>query len=367
MLAQDVEYSIRKKYRQLKVGLLKIRQAYPLNSFPWRRIVPSFVLAVLIVSSSPVASSSSLLKGEKESRFSQLAESKVDNASLPSVPEVEPGVVKGTSTFKTLAEAPLSRNPERIPDSPDLPTLTAKAALFFDLQSGATLFEINPLRKLPPASLTKMMTALVAVESYPLDEEIIVPPECLVLPDSQKIGLIAGETLSARSLLTGLLVFSASDAACALSTHKTTVTDFVAGMNMKAESLGMKETKFANPIGLDETSDDQHYSTAADLLILAKAFLKDEFLRQVVSLPEVLLTSTDGRLSHKLVSTNDLLKSYSGISGIKTGYTLRAGGCFISLFNRGGHEIVGIILGSGDRFGETKTVLEWIYSVYRWR
>lgn len=369
MLAQDVEYSIRKKYRQLKVGYLKIRQDYPLNSLPWRRLVPSFVLVTLIISSSPVASSSSSSSfppsGEKDSRFNQLADE--TPVSVPSYPVTETGAVKGVSTFKDLAETPLAKSPERIPDSPDLPALTAKAALFTDLVSGATLFEINPHQELPPASLTKMMTALVAVESYPLDEEIIVPSECLVLPDSQKIGLVAGETLSARSLLTGLLVFSASDAACALSTHKTTVTEFVSRMNLKAASLGMKNTKFANPIGLDEVSDDQHYSTAGDLLVLTKAFLKDEFLRQVVSLPDVLLTSTDGKYSHKLVSTNELLKSYSGISGVKTGYTSRAGGCFISLFNRGGHEIIGIILGSGDRFGETKAVLEWVYSVYRWR
>ncbi len=237
---------------------------------------------------------------------------------------------------------------------------------FIDSDSATVLFERNPTDKLPPASLTKMMTALVVLDSDQFTSEVTVMPECLNLPDSQKIGLVTGERLTVGHLLSGLLVYSASDAACVLASYRVPMAEFVTLMNKKAESLGMRQTKFDNPVGLDELNGGEHYSTAYDLMVLTKIFLQNPYLRDVVKQPEVTITSVDGSVTHKLSSTNELLKSYQGILGVKTGYTLKAGGCFVSLVKRGEHEVLGVLLGSDDRFGETTSILDWIYAVYRW-
>ncbi len=368
MLLSDYEYLIRRQIRSLKVSLLRVRLSRFWQNLPWLRLVTIPLIGWLVLTFA--ASPGVLGNISVPVRVPEAAAARSPMAY--GLPEAGRGVtpatgeVQGLSTFKSLSQNPTPQPPARIPDSPDLTPIGAKAAYFIDLASGTVLYEKNSTLTLAPASLTKMMTALVVLDSDQLSAEVTMPESCLALPDSQKMGLVANEKLTVGDLLAGLLIYSASDAACALSSYRVPMSDFVVLMNKKAESLGMRQTKFDNPVGLDELNGGEHYSTAVDLALLARNFLQNEYLRDLVKIPEKTVTSLDGKISHKLVSTDELLNSYPGIQGVKTGYTLRAGGCFVSLVKRGEQEVLGVILGSDDRFGETKSVLDWIYSVYRW-
>lgn len=368
MLLSDYEYIIRRQIRSLKVSLLRVKLSRFWLGFPWLRLVTVPIIGWLVLTfrAGPATLDNSFSSG----RFQELAAAQTPATyGLPeAVSQLKPaeGEVQGLSTFKDLSKNPTPQSPVRIPDSPDLPPLGAKAAYFIDLASATVLYEKNPTLALAPASLTKMMTALVVLDSDTISAEVTTPESCLALPYSQKMGLVANEKLTVGDLLAGLLIYSASDAACALASYRGPMSDFVVLMNKKAESLGMHQTKFDNPVGLDELNGGEHYSTAVDLSILARNFLQNGYLRNLVKIPEKTLISLDGKTSHKLVSTDELLNSYPGIIGVKTGYTLKAGGCFVSLVKRGEQEVLGVILGSDDRFGETKSVLDWIYSVYRW-
>lgn len=265
------------------------------------------------------------------------------------------------SSFSEL----LTPSPLRTPDSPEMVELTAKAALFVDLPSSAVLYKKNPDLPFPPASTTKIMTALVALKNFSLDDIVAVPAGCLSLP-GRKMGLEEGEKITVENLLYGLLVSSASDAACSLSRHKgLTTEEFVNSMNEEARRLGASSTHFSNTVGLDEVDGD-HYSTASDLLKITKEALRNETLRRIVATGAINVSSVDKVYWHSLSTTNDLLGTLPGITGVKTGWTEKARGCLVSSYSRGGHEILGVVLGSEDRFGETEAALEWIFRVYRW-
>lgn len=352
MLITDLEYTLKKNLRKVKGKLLRAKQHGVFSRQRLGRFLGALLLASFILGLSP--------EGNLEAAPSRAA-------SVAGTPTVlgAAGQVKGEATFKALAQTS-GRGPQRIPDSPDLGEMTARAALFVDVTSGTVLWERDSQQPLSLASTTKMMTALVALDLYPLAEEVTVPAVCASLAGTQGMSLVIGEKISVENLLTGMLVSSAGDAACALSSHKSTEEEFVKKMNEKAQSLGMTKTHFANPVGNDELDGNGNEGTAADLIILARGFWKNNYLQETVGLTEKTVTSFDGKTVHKLQTTNDLLTSYPGIKGIKTGYTVKAKGCFVSFYDKGGHQILGVLLGSDDRFGETKKVLDWIFAVYRW-
>jgi D-alanyl-D-alanine carboxypeptidase len=375
MLVADLEYSLRKNLRKVRSIFLRARQRGVFSKERWWRFVGAFLLTSFILGLTPAAD----LTVESPSPASSPAVMGITKADAPyaertattagtagqATPPAGGGQVKGESAFKQLSEKS-GRGPWRIPDSPDLGEIAAKAALFVDAESGVTLWEKEPQRPLPLASTTKMMTALVAAVSLPLDEVVTVPAACAALVGTQKMGLLAGEKIRVADLLTGMLVSSAGDAACALSRQAGAEEEFVRKMNEKAQSLGMIQTRFANPVGNDELDGNGNEGTAADLLLLARAFWQNASLREMVALSEKTVVATDGQTEHKLQTTNDLLTRFPGIKGIKTGYTVKAQGCFVSFYERGGHQIFGVLLGSEDRFGETQKVLDWIFAVYRW-
>ena len=243
------------------------------------------------------------------------------------------------------------------------PKITARSAYLLDLQSGFVLYDKNSLRKLPPASTVKVATALVALDNYKLDEVVVVPSTCVLRTGESIMGLQPGEKITVANLLRGLLVASAGDAACALASHhQEGIPTFVAAMNHLAAALKLEKTYFVNPTGSDSTLQ---YSSAQDLTILTKKALEDPFLCEVVKTKEITVSSNDGKYQHYLKTTNELLGKIPGISGVKTGYTVKAKEVFVFYFKGGGREFLGTVMGSSDRFSDTKDLLAWVLSSFR--
>lgn len=230
----------------------------------------------------------------------------------------------------------------------------AQAAYFIDLASGQVLLEKNADVRLPMASTTKLMTALIIIEDYKPNEMVTVPKLSTHEGDAV-VGLIPGDRLTVYNLLQGLLIESGSDAAITLAKYNSgTEADFVAKMNEKATILGLSNTQFTNPVGWDENG---HYSTAHDLTILTKAALTNPTIREIVAKKTAKIVTGSGR-NYILTSTNLLLDGH--FLGAKTGTTYAAGECLASYYRDDEKEIVGAILNSPDRFLETADIVDWI-------
>jgi len=252
--------------------------------------------------------------------------------------------------------------PTLLVGSPSPPKITARSAYLIDLKSGFILYDKNSSRKLPPASTTKIATALVALDDYKLGEVVEVHPSCILRTGESIVGLYSLEKITVRNLLRAMLIASASDAACALARyHRKGVVGFVKEMNKLAANLTLEWTHFVNPSGLDESL---HYSTARDLTTLAKEAIKKRFIREVVKTKKIDVASVDEKHWYSLEATNELLGKMRGILGVKTGQTPKARGVFIFYFKRGERELLGTVMGSKKRFGETKALLKWVLSSF---
>lgn len=254
--------------------------------------------------------------------------------------------------------------PLRLPDSSEMAVLTAQAVLVLDGETGKVLYSKNAQTSLPFASLTKVMTALVSLQRYSLDEKLVTPQACLLELEGQaQMGLLVGEVLQVETLLYGLLLRSASDAACVLARGAQSESEFVLAMNHEARLLGLSETHFTNTVGLDE---EGHYSSASDLLILAQRAMENPIFRKIVGTAE--RNVHDAKVPptrwHDLRSTNVLLEESTGFTGVKTGKTARARECLIASWLWEGREVYGVVLGSEDRFLEMRKLREWVESVY---
>lgn len=242
--------------------------------------------------------------------------------------------------------------------------LSAVSALVVDVSSNKTLYEKNIDEQLQIASLTKIMTAVVVIEEIDDLEKIAVVPQEAVLVQGSKVWLKEGEKISYAHLLYSILIASGNDAATAVAIGVSGSEElFVQKMNEKATMLGMKNTHFANPHGLDNS---ENYSTARDLAILAGYAVKKNFIRSVIDTKEMEFKSASG-VTHKLVSTNKLLGVDPEIKGLKTGSTLGAGESLVALaVNPYGNEIVTVILNSEARFSETQYLKDKIWETYIW-
>lgn len=246
-----------------------------------------------------------------------------------------------------------------------------------DLSSGKILFEkdLDITRNI--ASLTKIMTYLIIRESHDLSTVVMVDPVATKTYGAQ-IDLYGYEQLTLETLLEAILIPSANDAAQALAIFDAgSEAAFVKKMNEKAKVLGLSTAQFYNATGLDieEKSENgaatESYGnkmSARDLMKLTRIALKDDFFRKTVAQKHFYGTSVDEKFFHEKASTNQLLETFVGSKGIKTGYTLLAGQCFINLSeNNSGEEIITIILGSSDRFTETKNLMSWILDSFWWQ
>lgn len=243
----------------------------------------------------------------------------------------------------------------------EVPILSAQAALAVDIVSGMTLFEKNADVKLLPASTTKIVTALVAMEYYPTEKILTVGNVSI---EGQKMNLIYNEKISVNNLLYGLLVYSANDAAEVLAqNYLGGKRGFVFAMNKKAEELSLTNTYFSNPSGLDGNG---HYSTARDLIRVSWVAMENPYFSKIVATKDMIVKSEDGKIAHKLKNINKLLNE-EGILGVKTGWTEEARENLVTYVERDGKKILIALLGSQDRFGETKEVINWIFENYEWK
>lgn len=260
---------------------------------------------------------------------------------------------------------PVSAIPKR-KNTTIIPIIDAEAAAVIDFDSGTVLFEKNSNEKLQIASITKLMTAIIALEQGTLDEQIIVSNKA-ALTEGSKIWLYSGETISLKNLLYAILIHSGNDAAIAIAEHiaeDNEVKTFVDKMNKKAKKLGLLSTHFENPIGFDSP---QNYSTVYDIALLARYTYRNEFIRNAVSKNTMTISSVDGNLTHDLQSTNDLLNSFLNVLGLKTGHTEKAGLCFVSVIeNDNQNKIIIVVLNSPERFNETKMLATWAFRSYIW-
>jgi len=236
------------------------------------------------------------------------------------------------------------------------PSLSAAAALLADAASGQVLFQWNADAPRPPASTTKIMTALLVLERGDLTDTVRVPPDVQVAGTTAN--LVPGETLTLEELLYGLLLPSGNDAARTLALHLTGSEEaFVAAMNARAAALGLTHTRFANPHGLDAPG---HRSTALDLLTLTRETFRYPVFARIVATPSY---SARG---HDWENRNQLLQQYPGADGVKTGTTAEAGECLVASATHDGHRLIAVVLGSNDRYGDAAALLDYGFANYTW-
>lgn len=276
-------------------------------------------------------------------------------------------LVLGTKGFtfiernvKVLAESEKNFTPIPIlTENVGFPIVSAQAALAIDLTSGISLYEKNPDLALLPASTTKIVTALVSLDTYPLDSVLKVGSTRV---EGQKMKLYVGEEMRAEDILYGLLVYSANDAAEALAANYPGGRDeFIAAMNTKAQELSMKNSRFINPTGLDGNT-----ATARDLLRVSEVAMRDPVFAKIVSTKEITVKDVTGKSVHSLRNINELLGVVPGVLGVKTGWTENARENLVTYLERDGHKIMIVVLGSQDRFGETKELIDWIFGNFKW-
>lgn len=292
------------------------------------------------------------------------------NSSMASpLPSVAGSVTEAASIgdFPVVPETRLPLVPVLSGSAP-APEISARAVLVRDRGSGVTIFEKNSAQRLPIASLTKLMTALVVLEHLHEQDEVKITAADVDTPQ-YRTGFVPGEKIAVSELLKAMLVSSANDAAQALArTAAGSVPEFVRFMNAKASVLRMADTSFTNPVGFD---DPGHYSTAADLSRLVEEFLNYPALLEIVKTKSEIISTTDGADHRRLTTTNKLLLKYQEVIGLKTGYTAESKGSLIILVSRdiGGEsaQYYSIILGSASRETETALILDWIKENFIWK
>ena len=236
--------------------------------------------------------------------------------------------------------------------------VSARSAVVLDGDSGAVLWEKNAGEKSLIASTTKIMTALVTLERTDPDEVVTVPQEAAGIEGSS-VYLRAGETLTVRDLLYGMMLQSGNDAATALAVYVSGSEDaFAAEMNRKAQELGLKEIHFANPHGLDS---EENYATAYSLGKLAAAAMKNPEFRKIVS------SKSYSGAGRTFQNHNKLLWSYPGAMGVKTGYTRKAGRILVGCAERNGRRLISVTISDPQDWNDHSRMLDYGFSQYESR
>lgn len=275
--------------------------------------------------------------------------------------------------------------------APAPPGLSARAAYVFDASVGTELYALDPDEPRAPASLTKVATALVVLQRADLDEVVTIVPEDRVDLTESRVGvdgLQPGDRLSVGDLLAGLLIPSGNDAARALARHVGTnllgggepspeaaIAAFVEEMNRLAATMGLKQTRFTNPSGIDDPG--RHYASARDLGRLAARAMENEVFAELVATESMVLPSEILPEGYQINTTNDLLLE-GLVDGIKTGTTPEAGGCLITATEIAGNRVIAVVLGSDvvtdeagvtsspARFQDVRRILDAVADDYRW-
>ncbi len=236
------------------------------------------------------------------------------------------------------------------------PDISARSAIVYDLSSERTLYEKSAKDKMPMASLTKIMTAIIAIENSKNSDKYEVAKENLVGEDN--MGLSSGEILSLEELIYGMMLHSGNDAAETLATNYPGGRGmFIKAMNDKARSLGLLDTHFTNPTGLE--GDGHQYTTAYDLVVITRYAIRSSLFAKITATFDYNIPYTSGHKAFYLENETNLLTSYPGVLGVKTGYTPEAGLCLVTYLNYKGHKIIGVLLGSDNRRQEMKDLLDY--------
>lgn len=239
---------------------------------------------------------------------------------------------------------------------------TARSAVVMEQSTHRVLFSKNPDARLPMASTTKVVTALTVINHADLDETVEIPSEACGVEGSS-VYLRAGEHLTVRELLLGLMLRSGNDCAVALALHVGgTVEAFAEMMNETARENGCNDCNFTNPHGLH---DEAHYTSARDLAVLTCVALNNKEFRDIVSTKTTRISNEGMEYDRILVNKNKLLKTYDGANGVKTGYTKKAGRCFVGSACKNGMEVVAVVLNCGPMFEETADMLDVAFENYR--
>lgn len=246
---------------------------------------------------------------------------------------------------------------------------SAKSAILIEASTGEVIYENNADEKLNPASMTKMMSMLLIIEAIEngtitWDQEVTVSENASSMGGSQ-ILLETGEKMSVEDLFKGVAISSGNDAVVALAeTVAGTEDAFISMMNDKAKELGLKNTNFKTPHGLDEAN---HYSSARDMALIAKELVKHEKVLEFTSVYEdYLRENTDRKIW--LVNTNKLVRFYEGVDGLKTGYTKEAGYCLTATAEKDGMRIIAVVMGEPDsktRNTEVSEMLDYAFAQYK--
>ena len=237
--------------------------------------------------------------------------------------------------------------------------ISARSAILVDANTGRVLWEKAPHRRRPIASTTKIMTATLVLERLPLERLVKVPPAATRTPLVRE-GLRRNERVSAWKLLDGLLIFSGNDDAYALAAATAgSKPRFVNLMNEKARVLGLRSTHFTSVSGV---VDKGNYSTAWDLAALTRYALRDARFRKIVATKIARVKWSAPTFGKVYVNKNQLLRTYRGADGVKTGWTTLAGHCLVASAHRGGRGLIAVLLHSGDPYRDARRLLNFGFS-----
>ena len=241
---------------------------------------------------------------------------------------------------------------------------SAKSYILINADTGEVLCSCNENAKLPMASTTKIMTALLLCESFPdLESSITVPDG--IAAEGTSMGLKPGDTVTPKALLYGMMLASGNDAANAAAIAVSgSIKDFVRLMNKKAQKLGLNDTNFATPSGLD---GENHYTTARDMAFLAREALKCEELAKACRTESITVSYGTPGIGHTLKNHNRLLREYEDITGVKTGYTSAAGRCLVSSSEKDGMSLICVTLNDKNDWADHRNLLDFGYDLLKQR
>lgn len=254
------------------------------------------------------------------------------------------------------------------------PYIAAKSVYLIDAASSYPLYEKNADQRLPIASTTKMMTAIVVLENHQdkIKDVVTITPKMTNVQETT-IKLRVGEKITVESLLNGLLIMSGNDAAYALAEYFGGKESFVKEMNQKVSTLGLLNTEYHDPAGLD----DNGYSTAKDLAVIAAYGMRNKIFSKIINTPETTIYSCDGAIAHELKNSNRLMRQeepsfFPYAVGGKTGFTYEAGHVLVSAAEKDGHRIISVVLNTFEyttlaSAKESKKLLEWGFDNWSWQ
>lgn len=238
---------------------------------------------------------------------------------------------------------------------------SAQSAVVMERSSGRVLYSKNCDERLPIASTTKIVTALTAINNSDLEDVVEIPPEACGIEGSS-IYLRAGEHLTVRELLYGLMLRSGNDAAVAIALHTAgSIDKFADMMNETASKLGLTDCHFVNPHGLH---DENHFCSASDLAKITCAALSNAEFSEIVSAKSYRIANEGYDYDRVLINKNKLLSNCDGADGVKTGYTKKAGRCFVGSATRNGMQVVVVVLNCGPMFEDTANMLDAAFANY---